>query len=46
MGTQTPIFILFIAFVGIGLFARNFNTRVCLLILLVAAGMVAYGTLR
>lgn len=38
------IFILLVAFVCIGLFARNFNTRTRLLTCLVAAGVVAFVT--
>jgi len=38
------IFILLVAFVCLGLCARNFSNRVRLLILCVAAGMVLYIT--
>jgi hypothetical protein len=38
------IFILFIAFVGLGLFSRNFNRRTRLLTFLVAMCVVAYVT--
>ena len=41
---MNTVFIVFIAFVGIGLFARNYNIRTRLLILLVVIGMVAYIT--
>ena len=37
------ILILFIALIGIGVFARNFNSRTRLLVLLVAACMVIYS---
>jgi hypothetical protein len=41
---MNAISILLAAFVGIGLFARKYNTRTFLLVLLVAACMVAYVT--
>ena len=40
------IFILFVALVGIGIFARNFNNKIRLLLLLVAACMVIYVSLK
>ncbi len=39
------IFVLLVAFVCLGLCARNYSTRVRLLVLCVAAGMVLYITL-
>ncbi len=39
------IFLLLVAFICLGLFARNYNTRVRLLMLCVAAAMVLYITL-
>jgi hypothetical protein len=39
------IFLLLVAFVCLGVFARNYTTRVRLLVLCVAAGMVLYITL-
>jgi hypothetical protein len=39
------IFLLLVAFICLGLFARNYNTRVRLLVLCVAAAMVLYITL-
>ncbi len=40
------IFVLFIAFVGLGLIFQKYDKRTRLLVLLVAASMVAYVTLR
>ena len=40
------IFVLFIAFVGIGLFSRNFNSRVRLLVFLVVMCVVTYVTIN
>jgi hypothetical protein len=42
---MTSIFILLVAFVCLGLFARNYSTPVRLLVLCVAAAMVLYITL-
>jgi hypothetical protein len=38
------IFLLLVAFVCLGVFARNYNTKVRLLVLCVSAGMVLYIT--
>lgn len=40
------VFILFIVLIGIGLFARNFDGRVRLLIIIAAACMVAFVTVK
>lgn len=46
---MTSIALLMVSLISIGIFARNFNSRTRLLVLLVAAGMViyiTYGTLK
>lgn len=40
------IFVLIAGFVVIGVFSRKFDTRTCLLVLLLAIAMVVYITLR
>jgi hypothetical protein len=40
------IFISFVAFIGLGLFFQKYDRRTRLLILLVAAAMVIYATLK
>ncbi len=39
------IFVLFIAFAGLGLFSQKYDKKTCLLVLLVAIAMVIYVTL-
>jgi hypothetical protein len=42
---MVSIFLLLVAFLCLGLFARNYSTRVRLLLLCLAAAMVLYITL-